>query len=326
MKKNNKILLIAIGIVFTLIILISIIFIYTDKNNINNQHNIEMNESKKELKIDVYYLDNDNNKLFSEKRNIEINSNIFNELINLMKDNPKAINGNINIIPENLNILSYELDEENKVIKINFSEEYNDMKETEKIFFCSAFVWTITGLPNIQNVEILIESQPIKKGNGEEIGILNRENIVLNPKISPEKIDYKEVILYFVDEEELGLAPEKRLIEIKQSQSLETQIVEQLILGPKQKGYFLTVPSETKIRNIKTEGGICYVDLSSEFVTKHTGGSMAETFAIYSIVNSLTELEEVNKVQFLIEGEKVQNYKGSIDISTPLDRKDFKVE
>ena len=36
-----------------------------------------------------------------------------------------------------------------------------------------------------------------------------------------------------------------------------------------------------------------------------------EKMTIYSIVNSLTELKEIDKVQFLIEGEKVKEFKGN---------------
>lgn len=324
MKKNKKTLLIIVGAIFVLIILISIISMYieNDKKGTNiNQENTLGVENLKELDINVYYLDSMKNELYSEKRKIEnISDEIFMKLFDFMKEAPKTTTAIVSVVPEDLSILSFEVFDE--TLKVNFSKEYNNMQETEEIFFRSAFIWTITELPNITNVEISVEGKPITKGDGEPMGLLNRENIVLNPTISPEKVEYEQVILYFSDEQELKLVPENRLVEVKQRESLETQIVEQLILGPKEKGHFSTIPSETKIRNIKTEGSICYVDLSNEFISKNTGGSSADLFTIYSIVNSLTELEEVNKVQFLIEGEKISDYKGSLDISKPLDRKD----
>ena len=39
---------------------------------------------------------------------------------------------------------------------------------------------------------------------------------------------------------------------------------------------------------------------------------------VYSIVNSLCELDEVEKVQFLIEGEKQIEYKGHIEFDKPF--------
>ena len=39
---------------------------------------------------------------------------------------------------------------------------------------------------------------------------------------------------------------------------------------------------------------------------------------VYSIVNSLCELDHIDKVQFLFEGEKLDDHKGSIDFKTPF--------
>ena len=99
--------------------------------------------------------------------------------------------------------------------------------------------------------------------------------------------------------------------------------MEQLIAGPESKDLFPTVPPETKIRDVKVVDGICYVDLSMEFVTKHGGGSSGEAFTIYSIVNSLTELSNINKVQFLIEGEKLDEYKGDFDFGKPFEYTEY---
>jgi germination protein M len=95
--------------------------------------------------------------------------------------------------------------------------------------------------------------------------------------------------------------------------------LEQLIAGPKEEDHYATIPPETKIMDVTTTSdGVCYVNLSQEFVTKHSGGSTGELLTIYSIVNSLSEMENVEKVQFLIEGEKVEAFKGHVDFSTPF--------
>lgn len=337
--KNNKKLFIYSGIGLCVLILIIVLFLY-NKNNTNetNENKIPITkvdeDTVKKLEIsevNVYYLDTLANTLVSEKRQfvdkskeegIDWEIEKVNQIFNFMKENSKVTTNIVSVVPDNLDILKLELIED-KTLKADFSRAYYKMEEAEEILFRSAFVWSVTELGAVENVEISIEEYPLKKGDGQPMGKLNRNNIVLNPSISPEKTKMQNVILYFSDSEEEGLVTEERLIEVKQSQSLENQIVEQLILGPKEKDHFATIPAETKIRNIKTEGGICYVDLSSEFVTKHTGGSSGEIFTIYSIVNSLTELEEVNKVQFLIDGEKVNVYKGNLDISKPLDRKEI---
>lgn len=48
--------------------------------------------------------------------------------------------------------------------------------------------------------------------------------------------------------------------------------------------------------------------------------NVPEKLTIYSIVNSLTEVNTVNKVQFLIEGEKINEYNGDMDFSKTFER------
>lgn len=325
MKNNKKILFISIIFVFLCITIISVVISLKYKYNNKVSQNSSENFQNEMNSLNLYYLDTTTNQLVFENRKLNISNSKLDEdvktIFQAMKQ-PSKLSNTSPVIPENVNILSSEITQD-AILKINFSQDYNKMNEVEEIFFISGLVWTMTELPHIENLIIYVDGQPITKGNGEPMLILNRKNIVLNPTISPDKIEPEEVILYFSDEEELTLVPEIRKIQVKQSKTLETQIVEQLILGPKDESNFATIPSETKIRNIKTEDGICYVDLSSDFINKQTGGSTSEVFAIYSIVNSLTELQQVNKVQFLIEGEKVSDYKGNLDISKPLAKKEF---
>ena len=45
------------------------------------------------------------------------------------------------------------------------------------------------------------------------------------------------------------------------------------------------------------------------FIEKHINGEKEETVTIYSIVNTLTELTEVNGVKILIDGEEDKAFK-----------------
>ena len=48
--------------------------------------------------------------------------------------------------------------------------------------------------------------------------------------------------------------------------------------------------------------GVATVNLTKDFVDKHPGGKDAERLTLYSIVNSLTEVKDIQKVKFLING------------------------
>lgn len=70
------------------------------------------------------------------------------------------------------------------------------------------------------------------------------------------------------------------------------------------------------VNSIYVENGTAYVDLSKENMS---GGSMAEAYVISQIVESLiSSFEEIEKVQFLIDGENAESLMGHFDISTPF--------
>ena len=135
------------------------------------------------------------------------------------------------------------------------------------------------------------------------------------------KTPYK---LYFVNEQG-KLAPETRYIdnsEVSKGESnLATVLVKELITGPA-KGSLLqaSIPQETKVHSdVSIKDGIATVDLTKEFVEKHQGGKKNEQLTLYSIVNTLTEIQDIKSVQFKIDGKVRKDFKGSyqLDISFP---------
>jgi germination protein M len=79
------------------------------------------------------------------------------------------------------------------------------------------------------------------------------------------------------------------------------------------------VPPDTVLNSTTIRDNICYVDLSSEFTEMVPG--VSSDVVIYSIVNTLCELSNVNKVQFLIDGEPQETYGETIDFYLPFERK-----
>lgn len=129
------------------------------------------------------------------------------------------------------------------------------------------------------------------------------------------------IVLYFSDKQVGKLIAEKR--EIPKSavlNKLEETIVSELLKGPSKPDMLATIPKDTKLLSIKKDGGTFVVNFSKEFVENHPGGSAGETLTLYSIVNSLTELKEIEKVKFLIEGQERKEYKGHYQFDVPFTR------
>lgn len=140
----------------------------------------------------------------------------------------------------------------------------------------------------------------------------------------------EKITLYFSDDQAMYLLPEIREFKIKQETKTETSIAEkivnELIAGPTDAKLRATLPKETKLRSLRITDQIAYVDFSEEIRSKHPGGSSGEEMTLNSIVNSLTELTGIKKVQILINGAKVDTLKGQADLSQPLSRNDSMIK
>ncbi len=129
----------------------------------------------------------------------------------------------------------------------------------------------------------------------------------------------KTITVYFANSNADAVVPEIRDIEIKTGDSLEKAIFEELLKGPAGSDLHPVIPKGTRLLSVNTSGEICTINLSKEFVDNSPGGTAAESMTLNSVVNSLTELPGVKKVQFLIEGEKREVYTHAI-FDQPLER------
>jgi len=84
-------------------------------------------------------------------------------------------------------------------------------------------------------------------------------------------------------------------------------------VGPSQ----YLIPLGTKLLGLKVEKRIAYASFSREIKDNFSGGSMNEALLLNSIIHTLTQFRDVDKVQILVEGKKVDTLGGHLDISEP---------
>ena len=73
-----------------------------------------------------------------------------------------------------------------------------------------------------------------------------------------------------------------------------------LIAGPKSDSLVATIPNSTKVNGVKLTGTTLQVDLSREFISDTEQTDEDRIIMINSIVNTLTELNEVKYVKILL--------------------------
>lgn len=152
----------------------------------------------------------------------------------------------------------------------------------------------------ISIVSILLIVKKTKTNNTNEI----KEYTPLE-EISEDDIRKTIISLYFKNIETNSLIAEARCIDAKELyKDPYTYLINLLIIGPEGSKLESAIPEGTKVNSCKLNGDTLYVDLSMEFINNAASGSEEESMIIYSIVNTLTELNEVSSIKILINGEE----------------------
>ncbi len=192
--------------------------------------------------------------------------------------------------------------QEGKVM-LDVDKGYSSLPATTEVLVRAAIVRTLTQLDGISYVSITVEGEQLYDNAGELVGWMNAEQFINNDGNEINTYELIRVKLYFANEDGDKLIAAYREKHYSTNTPLERFVVEELILGPSGQvpGLYPTVNPETKIISVMTKDGICYVNLDSSFLT--VVNNVSTDLAVYSIVNSLVELNNVNKVQILINGE-----------------------
>lgn len=132
----------------------------------------------------------------------------------------------------------------------------------------------------------------------------NNGEYVPEEEISEEQERETIATIYFLDKESNTLKPEARLVNVKNIiGSPYNTVVQLLIDGPKNDKLTKLIPDNTKLLNASLDGECVTLDFSEELLNYNKQNDSEKQNMINSIVNTVTELTEVNKVRFLITGQ-----------------------
>lgn len=214
-------------------------------------------------------------------------------------------------IPNDVEIINYSLD--GAMLTIWFDEDYNKMNAVEEVLCRAAVVRTMTQIEGIDCVTFYVGDKQLQDSQGNLIGTMYAESFVENPGEQINAIQYASLKLYFSNKAGDGLVVETRDIHYSSNISIEKLIIEQLLAGPETSGLKSAIPSGTKLVSVSVVDGVCYVNLDANF--KNQEYSVKEPIVIYSIVNSLSEVSSISKVQISVNGDTSGAYRDSYLLS-----------
>lgn len=202
---------------------------------------------------------------------------------------------------------------ESNVLYLYFDASYMLMSSSQEILCRAALTKTLTQIEEVEYINIYSGEQPLMDSYGNPVGMLAAGDFIdaLSDVNTYEK---SELTLYFADAEGQGLVEEKREVIHNSNTSMERLVVEQLLEGPQTEGCQATIPPDTKLLNISVTDNVCYVNFDGAFLNNSLGGR--EELPIYSIVNSLTQLTTVNRVQFSVNGSPTVMFRDVLSLDT----------
>ena len=166
------------------------------------------------------------------------------------------------------------------------------------IIFCALFIFLIIGGYFLINY---------LRNDKEETVI---EEYIPEEEISEEQSRQTIVSLYFQNNETKELEPEARLVDIKEIlNNPYEKIVNLLIEGPKDETKEKIIPDNVKLLNTILEGDCITLDFSQEFLNYDKEDEKVKENLINSLVNTLTQLNEVNSIKILINGSENEEFK-----------------
>ena len=221
------------------------------------------------------------------------------------------------VLTDSIFVTDYAL--ESGQLSLHFDPAYKDMNGIREILCRSAVVRTLCQIPDVEYVSFLIGDSPLMDSEKSPVGQMNADSFVENTGDAINEETVTTLTLYFANKTGDKLVKEKVNVTGSSNISVEKLVVESLIRGPVSKDTdYPTLPSGTKILSISTKDGICYVNLNEGFLEQ--GYNVTEAVTIYSIVDSLTELSGIVKVQILVNGETNLVYKESMRLDTIYER------
>lgn len=283
------------------------------------------NKDEPKAEYNIYYVNHEKTAVLSyayQTSSVEA-SVVLEELLSQLAAVPEKLEYNAPLAA-GFSLIDYNLIDGQ--LSLNFDSNYKKQEIITEILVRAAIVRTVTQVKEVQQVSFLVEGEPLADASGNVIGMMTQDLFVDNAGNEINTYEKVKMKIYFANEEGDGLTAISRNVVYNSNFSVERQIVEEIIAGPKENDSGLetgnkacpVVNPATKVVSVNIRDGICYVNLDSGFMNQIY--NVAPEVTIYAITNSLVELGSVNKVQISVNGETNINYRENISLSTVFER------
>lgn len=275
-------------------------------------------------KFPIYYLDSEMTELVQEEYRTtkeETNPEVLaKDLLRRMRTSDDA--NYKSALEENVEVINVQYKENQ--LSLYFSAAYNGRSGTDEILSRAAIVKTLCAIDGIDYVEFYVEDQPLMI-SGTAVGLMNATSF-LSTLEEKREVRTELLTLYFPNHQGDALIPTQTPVKYDSAVPLAKLLIDALIHGEetishmnKNNEVIPALPSSTVLNNVTIRDNVCYLDFSKD-INDFLPGIRSEV-VVYSIVNTLCELSNVNCVQITVEGEPQEKYGEMEGFHLVLERK-----
>ncbi len=185
-------------------------------------------------------------------------------------------------------------------ITLDFSTAYYNMEVVQEILVRTAIVNTLCSYSEIDTVVFYVDGEELTDADGLVVGAMTADDFIYNSDTEMRNYERTTLHLYFANDSGDRLVDTYRSVVYNSNTPLERLVAEQVLSGTSSDFAYSTLNPDTKVVSITTRDNICYVNLSSAFLSEPY--KVSADVAVYSLVNSLTELDNVEYVQLAVDG------------------------
>ena len=233
----------------------------------------------------------------------------FQEILNRYLEGPTSVDLT-SPMPEGVELITVLQEEE--VLCLTFSEELQALMGIDRTIASACLLRTMTQFPGIKSIRLLVRVQGTDLIWSEE---LTEADFLLEDDTGIS--DASTVRLYFGSSSGRYLRLETREQITMEEDELPHYVLDQLLTGPMTEPNRSVYSGDLSVLQVSVEEGLCTVDLSQAFLSEQPETHKLARLAVFSLVNSLTELPQIKQVLLLCEGQSISDYQG-LDLSEPL--------
>lgn len=265
----------------------------------------------------LYYVSNDSTKLITKEywTTTTDESKLFEELRTELTKVPEKLEYTP---PFGSNVVLRKWKSQNGRLLLDFEQSYAKLAADTEVLTRAAIVKTFTQIKGINYVSFQVEGEDLEDSLGKLVGAMYSDSFIYNEGAQINSFEEITLNLYFANEDGDALVKTEKTIMYNTNVAMERVILEQLIAGPKGTKGEATLNPDTKVLSVVVKDGVCYVNLNNTFLTQVY--SVTPEVVIYSIVNSLCEVNGINKVQISVDGDTGIVFRETMQLNATYER------